>query len=94
MPSPTCGARSSPTSPTTSSSAPPSRCSCGLRGVALAAGLALGEHRPTDIRALVPVDRTFRPDPAQRRTYDRLFHEFTRLHRAERGMFRRLNSAD
>ncbi|MFC5178821.1 xylulokinase [Nocardioides taihuensis] len=66
----------------------------GLRGVALAAGLALGEHRPSDIRGLVPVDRTFRPDPARRGTYDRLYHEFTRLHRAERGMFRRLNAAD
>ena len=64
---------------------------CGLRGVGLAAGLALGERALADVPALVPVDRTFRPDPDARATYDRLFVEFTRLYKTQRGMFHRLN---
>ena len=45
---------------------------CGLRGVGLAAGLAHGDIELQDVRALVPVDRAFRPDPGNRATYDRL----------------------
>lgn len=65
--------------------------SSNLRGTALAAGLALGEIAPEEVRALVPVDRTFRPDPATRATYERAFAEFPRLYKRQRGMFRRLN---
>ena len=65
----------------------------GLRGAALAAGVALGEVAPGQVRGLVPVDRTFRPDPATRETYDRAFAEFPRLYRAQRPMFHRLNAA-
>ena len=91
-PSPSCGARSSPTSATAPSSGSPSPLLCGLRGVALAAGLALRRRRRSaEVRALVPVDRVFRPDPADRATYDRLFAEFPRLYRAQRRMFARLN---
>lgn len=64
---------------------------CGLRGAALGAGLALGEIRPSEVRSLVPTDRTFRPDPGNRAVYDRLFAEFPRLYKAQRPMFRRLN---
>ncbi len=64
---------------------------CGLRGAALAAGVVLGEVAPEQVRALVPTDRTFRPDPATRATYDRLFREFPRLHKVQHRMFRRLN---
>jgi xylulokinase len=62
-----------------------------LRGAALLAGLALGAVRPGEIRDLVEVDAVFRPDPAHRDTYDRLFHEFPRLYAKQKGMFRRLN---
>ncbi len=64
---------------------------CGLRGAALAAALALGEIAPADVRALVPSDAEFRPDPSTRRTYDRLYAEFPRLYRSQRRMFARLN---
>ncbi len=64
----------------------------GLRGAGLSAGLALGEVSAGEVRALVPVDAEFRPDPANRREYDRLFAEFPRLHRAQRRMFARLNA--
>ncbi len=63
---------------------------CGLRGAALFAGLVTGAVAREDVRALVPVEATFRPDPAHRQVYDRLFGEFPRLYRAQRGMFRRL----
>lgn len=63
----------------------------GLRGVGLAAGVALGDLAHQDVRALVPVDRTFEPTAAHRDTYDRLFAEFPRLHKAQKGIFARLN---
>jgi xylulokinase len=62
-----------------------------LRGAALFAGLALGELRREEIRALVPVERTFTPDPRNRRVYDRLYAEFPKLYKAQRRTFARLN---
>lgn len=62
-----------------------------LRGAALLAGIALGEVRAGELRALVPVDATFAPDPAHREIYDRLFAEFAKAYKAQRGMFARLN---
>jgi xylulokinase len=62
-----------------------------LRGAALMAGLALGAVRPDEIRDLVAVDAVFRPDPATRRVYDRLYREFPKLYARQKGMFRRLN---
>jgi xylulokinase len=67
---------------------------CGLRGAALGAALALGEIAPREVRALAPVDRTFRPDPGNRVVYDRLFTEFPKLYRAQRHMFGRLDRTD
>ena len=64
----------------------------GLRGAALFAGLTLGHVQAGEVRALVPVDRTFTPDPANRAVYDRLYAEFPRLYKAQKGMFARLNS--
>ena len=43
------------------------------------------------LRALVPAERVFTPDPANRAVYDRLYAEFPRLYQSQRGMFRRLN---
>lgn len=62
----------------------------GLRGAALFAGLVTGAVRRDEVRGLVPVDRVFVPEPANRVVYDRMFREFPRLYRAQRGMFRRL----
>jgi len=62
-----------------------------VRGAALIAGMALGAVLPSEVAGLVPVDAVFRPDPARRATYDRLFREFPRLYRAQRGTFARLN---
>jgi xylulokinase len=67
---------------------------CGLRGVAIAAGLALGDVALEEVRSLVPTDGELRPDPATRATYDRMFEEFPRLYRSQRRMFSRLNRSE
>lgn len=64
----------------------------GIRGAALFAGVALGEVRTEEVRSLVTVDAVFTPDPAHRATYDRLYGEFPKLYKAQKGMFSRLNS--
>jgi xylulokinase len=63
----------------------------GLRGAAMLAGLALGDIDRASAQDLVEVDRTFPPQPATREVYDRLYEEFPKLYRAQKGMFRRLN---
>ena len=62
-----------------------------LRGAALFAALGLGAISRDEVRELVPVDRVFEPDPANRATYDRLYAEFPGLYKAQRKMFARLN---
>jgi xylulokinase len=62
-----------------------------LRGAALLAGLALGRVRAGELAALVPLEATHLPDPAQRDIYDRLFAEFPSLYSAQKGLFARLN---
>ncbi len=64
-----------------------------LRGAALLAATALGELRHEQLPALVPIERTFTPEPAHRAVYDRLYGEFARMYRRERRMFARLNRA-
>ena len=61
-----------------------------LRGAALFAGVALGEVRRDELRALVPVDARFDPGP-DRRCYERLYAEFPGLYRSQKAMFGRLN---
>ena len=63
----------------------------GLRGAAILAALSLGVLAPAEVRAAVPVEQTFDPDPAMRERYDRLYAEFPRLYKAQKGMFARLN---
>jgi xylulokinase len=62
-----------------------------LRGAALFAALGLGAITRDQVRELVPVDRVFKPDPANREAYDRLYAEFPGLYRTQRKMFARLN---
>ena len=62
-----------------------------LRGAALLAGLALGAVHQDEVRQLVKVDASFRPDHASRAVYDRLYAEFPKLYKAQKSMFKRLN---
>jgi len=52
----------------------------------------VGAEAAEDVRDAVPVEATFRPDPATRERYDRLYAEFPRLYKAQRRMFARLNA--
>jgi xylulokinase len=62
-----------------------------LRGAALLAGIAVGAVTSAEVRDLVEVDSVFTPDAATRAVYDRLWAEFPGLHKAQKGMFARLN---
>jgi xylulokinase len=61
------------------------------RGAALQASVALGHLGWDEVAATVPVARTFEPDPANGRVYDRLFPEFVNLYRGTRKIYARLN---
>jgi xylulokinase len=63
----------------------------GIRGAAVFAGITLGAVKPAEVRDLVTVDATFTSDPAHRTVYDRLYDEFPKLYKAQKGMFARLN---
>jgi xylulokinase len=61
-----------------------------LRGAALLAGRALGTLGADSLRSVVPVDRTFTPEPGARDAYARIYAELPRLHKAQRGLRMRL----
>ena len=61
-----------------------------LRGAALIAALTLGAIDPSEVRDLVPVAATHRPDPGATGVYDQLAAEFPALYKAQRGTFARL----
>jgi xylulokinase len=65
-----------------------------LRGVAVFAGMSLGALTAPEVRDTLPVEATFRPDPATREVYDQLYAEFPRLYRAQRRMFGHLNGRE
>lgn len=63
------------------------------RGAAFQAAVALGHLRVEEIPALVPLARTWEPDPSRRRLYDELFPEFLNLYKCNKAIFARLNRA-
>ena len=71
-----------------------------LKMVTVRGSTILSAHRsemlPTrldrdELRRVVPLDGTFRPDASNRAVYDRLYAEFPHLYRSQRRMFHRLN---
>ena len=62
-----------------------------LRGAALTVALTLGVVRRDAVPDLVPVARTFVPQPGPRAAYDQVYREFRVLYAQQRRMFRRLN---
>jgi xylulokinase len=60
---------------------------CGLRGAGLLAGVALGEVERSVVRTLVPVRRTYCPDPTRRAVYDGAFTKISDLYAAQKRMF-------
>ena len=63
-----------------------------LRGVAFNISMALGELKLADIPSLVKIDSVFEPDQSNRKTYDSLFAEFTKIYKSQKKMYRRLNA--
>ncbi len=64
----------------------------GLRGAALGFAVATNTIGLGDVRALVPVDARFAPDPGRRAAYDRLFREFPGLYTRNKPLFAHLNA--
>ncbi|MCP3102359.1 FGGY-family carbohydrate kinase [Myxococcus sp. K15C18031901] len=63
------------------------------RGAAFQAAVALGELSVEEIPSLVPIARTYEPDPRNRAMYDTLFREFVNLYKSNKAIFARLNGA-
>lgn len=61
------------------------------RGAALLGAIGAGWTDLGDVPALVNTDAVFTPDPANRAVYDELYDAFRRIHRGNRGVYRRLN---
>ncbi len=62
-----------------------------VRGAAFLAAAALGLISFSDIPQLVPIARTYQPNPAHRAIYDELFAEFLQLYQQNRKIYARLN---
>jgi xylulokinase len=62
-----------------------------VRGAGLLAHAVLGHVEWDEIDALVPTAATHEPNPANRAVYDGLYDTFRRIHKANRGIYRRIN---
>lgn len=62
-----------------------------LRGVALWTRVCRGELTLEQAAALVPVARTFEPDPSERQVYDDHFREYRKLYGSLKGFYHRMN---
>lgn len=62
-----------------------------LRGIALWSRVCLGELTLPEAARLVPVSRTFQPEPADVMVYRDAFDEFRRIYGTVKGTYRRLN---
>ena len=65
-----------------------------LRGAALIAAMTLGAVQPGELRGLVPVAATHRPDPDAVAVYDQLAAEWPALYSAQKRTFARLARRD
>ncbi|WP_224367614.1 xylulokinase [Hyalangium versicolor] len=61
------------------------------RGSAFQAAIALGHLTVEEIPSLVPVARSYEPNPKNRAVYDELFQEFLHLYKTSKPVFARLN---
>jgi len=62
-----------------------------VRGAGLLAAAALGRIRFSDISALVPVDKTYTPDPENLSLYDERFYILKQIYQKNRKIYARLN---
>jgi xylulokinase len=62
-----------------------------LRGAAFLASISMGYLSVDDIADHVEIAQTYRPNPKNRKTYDRLYRQFLALYKRNRVIFKRLN---
>jgi xylulokinase len=64
----------------------------GAKGIALVASMALG-YVPSfnDIRKYIRINDVYRPNPAYRQLYDRLFREYKNIYKHNKTWYRRMN---
>jgi xylulokinase len=62
-----------------------------VRGAGLLGHVALGHVGWAEIPSLVPITRSFRPNPAANDVYDPLYDAFRQIYKATRGIYRTLN---
>ncbi len=62
------------------------------RGAAFIASVGLGFIKFSDIPDLIEYRNEFKPDPANRKVYDKLFREFVNIYKQNKAMYKRLNS--
>lgn len=62
------------------------------RGAAYIASAGLGYITFDDIPNLTPIEKTYVPNPENRRTYAELYDSFLRIHRKNKGIYKRLNN--
>ena len=62
-----------------------------VRGVGMLAHAALGHIEWNDIDAMIPTEAALTPNPANRTVYEDRYDTFRRIHKANRGIYRRIN---
>ena len=64
----------------------------GAKGMALLASLTLGYLESfSDIKKYIKIDRSFHPNPANRKLYDNLFKEFKNIYKQNKKWYKRMN---
>ncbi len=61
------------------------------RGAALIAAVGLGYISFDDVPDLVPLEKSFSPDPDNREIYEELYREFLNIHKLSKSIYHRLN---
>jgi xylulokinase len=62
------------------------------RGAAFIAAVGLGYISFDDVPGLVPIEKSFPPNPDNQKIYDELYREFLNIHKLSKAIYRRLNS--
>jgi xylulokinase len=62
-----------------------------VRGAGMLAHAALGHIEWNDIDAMIPTEAALTPNPANRTVYEGGYDTFRRIHKANRGIYRRIN---
>ena len=65
---------------------------CNARGAAMLAALATGSLSKDEVEKQVPIEKEFHPNPENRTLYDNKFKDFVSFYKANKKIFKHLNS--